>query len=347
MWTVDAVRGLLVAPSPSPSARPRLDPAAARAGLRADHAPDPLRQRLHGPAAVPGGPRGARQRQRPADDRAADRGRSDGRPAGAAAAGAGGGHAVRGRRGTYLLAAAARRLAADTAARARAAPGRQHPAPEIAEGCAPCGATGPCAGCAPTALCNIGMGALIATLVLHVTGWLDAGTAGYAAATTAYAVGSWPGEWWPADRRVARPRTARCCSRSPCRPAPWSLMGTCGAWPPSRRPWPCSGSWAWCGTSTETTLMQQRSPADMLGRVSSAFRTLVVAGAPPAPCSAGPSATAWGLNTPRCSRPPSSSVGIALIRAVKPDVPVVAPQDDGTTAAPRADQLGWNRPPGR
>ena len=37
------------------------------------------------------------------------------------------------------------------------------------------------------------MGALIATLVLLVTGWLDAGNAGYAAAMTAYTVGSLAG----------------------------------------------------------------------------------------------------------------------------------------------------------
>lgn len=49
--------------------------------------------------------------------------------------------------------------------------------------------------CVATALCNVGMGALIATLVILVTGWLDAGTAGYAAATTAFTVGGLAGEW--------------------------------------------------------------------------------------------------------------------------------------------------------
>lgn len=48
--------------------------------------------------------------------------------------------------------------------------------------------------CAATALCNVGMGALIATLVLLVTGWLDAGNAGFAAVTTAYTVGGLAGE---------------------------------------------------------------------------------------------------------------------------------------------------------
>ena len=47
--------------------------------------------------------------------------------------------------------------------------------------------------CAANALCNIGMGALIAPSVVLVTGRLDAGTAGYAAATTAYTVGGLAG----------------------------------------------------------------------------------------------------------------------------------------------------------
>jgi MFS family permease len=47
--------------------------------------------------------------------------------------------------------------------------------------------------CVATLLCNIGMGALIATLVLHVTGWLHAGNAGFAAAMTAYSAGSLAG----------------------------------------------------------------------------------------------------------------------------------------------------------
>jgi hypothetical protein len=47
-----------------------------------------------------------------------------------------------------------------------------------------------------------------------------------------------------------------------------------------------------------TTLMQQRSPADMLGRVSAAFRTLAVAGAPLGAVLGGVVATTWGANTP-------------------------------------------------
>ncbi|MDP9610787.1 MFS family permease [Streptomyces demainii] len=44
--------------------------------------------------------------------------------------------------------------------------------------------------CVSTTLCNVGIGALIATLVLHITGWLDAGNAGYAVVITVYGIGS-------------------------------------------------------------------------------------------------------------------------------------------------------------
>ena len=52
-----------------------------------------------------------------------------------------------------------------------------------------------------------------------------------------------------------------------------------------------------------TTLMQSRSPAAMLGRVTSAFRTLAVAGAPLGALLGGAVADGWGLNTPPLLRP--------------------------------------------
>jgi predicted MFS family arabinose efflux permease len=48
----------------------------------------------------------------------------------------------------------------------------------------------------------------------------------------------------------------------------------------------------------EVTLLQQRTPADLLGRVSAANRTLSVAGAPLGALLGGATAAAWGLNTP-------------------------------------------------
>lgn len=86
-----------------------------------------------------------------------------------------------------------------------------------------------------------------------------------------------------------------------------------------------------------TTLMQQRAPSDMLGRVSSAFRTLAVAGAPVGALLGGAVATAWGPNMPALLTAAFFVLSVlALIPARKRDVPVVAPGDDATAAhAPR------------
>ncbi len=82
-----------------------------------------------------------------------------------------------------------------------------------------------------------------------------------------------------------------------------------------------------------TTLMQQRAPTELLGRVSSAFRTLAAAGAPLGALLGGAVATAWGLNTPALLTAAFFVLSVlALIPAVKPDVPVVALEDDATTA---------------
>ncbi|OXY99653.1 hypothetical protein BEK98_03145 [Streptomyces diastatochromogenes] len=73
------------------------------------------------------------------------------------------------------------------------------------------------------------------------------------------------------------------------------------------------------------TLMQQRSPAELLGRVGAALRTLAGAGVPLGALLGGAVVTAFGLYTPPL-------LTAALIPARKPDVPVVAPQDGITTA---------------
>jgi predicted MFS family arabinose efflux permease len=80
-----------------------------------------------------------------------------------------------------------------------------------------------------------------------------------------------------------------------------------------------------------------RAPAEMLGRVSSAFRTLAVAGAPLGALLGGAVATAWGPGTPPLLTAAFFVLAvIALIPGRKPDVPVVAPGDDAMTArAPR------------
>ncbi|MEV0904882.1 MFS transporter [Streptomyces hokutonensis] len=236
--------------------------------------------------------------------------------------------------GTFLLAAA-------LVASLRAGAPERAPRPaggtlrgEIADGLRTLWRDRPLRGlCAATALCNIGMGALIATLVVLVTGWLDAGTAGYAAATTAYTVGGLAGG--VLNRRI----TARL---GPLRSvllaglvqiAALVVMGSVRSLTAVVAALMVFGFMGMLWNVNTTTLMQQRAPADMLGRVSSAFRTLAVAGAPLGALLGGLTATAWGLNTPALLTAAFFVLSvIALIPGVKPDVPVVAPQDGATTA---------------
>ncbi|MBD0844566.1 MFS transporter [Streptomyces sp. TRM68416] len=186
--------------------------------------------------------------------------------------------------------------------------------------------------CAATALCNIGMGALIATLVLLVTGWLDAGTTGYAVAMTAYTVGSLVGGLVGGVlvARVGRVRAVVCAGTVQI--GALLVMGSV------RHVVALAGALAVFGVMgmvwnvNTTTLMQQRSPADLLGRVSSAFRTLGVAGAPLGALLGGAAATAWGLNSPALLAAAFFGLSVAaLIPVRKGDVFDVAPHDDSTT----------------
>ncbi|MFJ9379047.1 MFS transporter [Streptomyces sp. NPDC101455] len=187
--------------------------------------------------------------------------------------------------------------------------------------------------CAATALCNVGMGALIATLVILVTGWLDAGTAGYAAATAAFTVGGLAGglvnRW--ITTRLGPMRSVLLAGL--VQTGALVVMGSVRSLVAVVAALGVFGCMSMLWNVHTTTLMQQRAPADMLGRVSSAFRTLAAAGAPLGALLGGAAATAWGLNTPALLTAAFFVLSvIALIPAVKPDVPVVAPQDDATTA---------------
>jgi predicted MFS family arabinose efflux permease len=187
--------------------------------------------------------------------------------------------------------------------------------------------------CAATALCNIGMGALIATLVVLVTGWLRAGTAGYAAATTAFTVGGLAGG--VLNRRI----TARL---GPLRTVLLAgavqtgallVMGSVRSLGALVAALAVFGGMSMLWNVNTTTLMQQRAPADMLGRLGSAFRTLAVAGAPLGALLGGAVATAWGRGTPALLTAAFFVLSVAaLIPARKADVPVGAPDADVTTA---------------
>lgn len=205
---------------------------------------------------------------------------------------------------------------------------------EIAEGLRTLGRDRALRGlCAATALCNVGVGALIATMVLLVTDWIDAGHAGYAAATTAYTLGSLAGG--ALNRRLVS-RTGRVRAvllAGTVQIGALVVMGAVRSLAALVVAMAVFGLMGMVWNVNTTTLMQQRSPAEMLGRISSAFRTLAVAGAPLGALLGGVVATAWGLNTPALLAAVFFTLSVvSLTPALKSDVPVVAPQDGATTA---------------
>ncbi|MGW6738185.1 MFS transporter [Streptomyces sp. NPDC055013] len=187
--------------------------------------------------------------------------------------------------------------------------------------------------CAATALCNIGMGAQLATLVLLVTGWLDAGPVGYAAAGAAFTVGGLAGGVLN-GRIVKRLGGIRAVLLAgTVQSAALVVMGTVRSLAVLVAALAVFGLMGMVWNVNTTTLMQQRSPVALLGRVASAFRTLAFAGVPLGALLGGAVATAWGLNTPPLLTAAFFVLTVAsLIPVRKPDVPVVAPDDDATTA---------------
>ncbi|WP_073952426.1 MFS transporter [Streptomyces kebangsaanensis] len=186
--------------------------------------------------------------------------------------------------------------------------------------------------CAATALCNVGMGALIATLVVVVTGWLGAGTKGYAAALTAYTIGSLVGGAVN-SRIVARlGRMRAVLLAGAVQIAALVVMGVVRSLPVAVAALAVFGLMGMVWNVNTTTLMQQRSPAGMLGRVSAAFRTLSVAGAPLGAVLGGAVAAAWGPNCPALLTAAFFVLSVAaLIPARAADVVEGAPDDGATT----------------
>lgn len=187
--------------------------------------------------------------------------------------------------------------------------------------------------CAATALCNIGMGALIATLVVLVTGWLDAGTTGYAVASTAYAAGSLVGGLGhgPVTARLGLNRAVLFAGLVQI--GALVVMGAVPSLTALAAALAVFGFMGMVWNVNTTTLMQRRTPADRLGRVASAFRTLAVAGAPVGALLGGAVATAWGPNTPALLTAAFFVLAVlALIPGRGRDVSVDAPDGDVTTA---------------
>lgn len=189
--------------------------------------------------------------------------------------------------------------------------------------------------CTATALCNIGMGALIATLVVIVTDWLHAGSAGYAAAGAAYTAGNLVGGM-ANGRLVARLGQVRAVLLAGgVQTGALLVMGAVRSLTVLVVAMAVFGFMGMVWNVSTTTLLQRRSPAGMLGRVSSAYRTLAVAGAPLGALLGGAVATAWGPNTPALLAAAFFLPAVAaLIPARHPDVPVVASDDDIATARP-------------
>ncbi|MEE1819058.1 MFS transporter [Streptomyces sp. SP18ES09] len=152
--------------------------------------------------------------------------------------------------------------------------------------------------CTATTLCNVGMGALIATLVVHVTEGLRAGNAGYAATITGYALGAVAGGLLA--RRIAE-RTGRIRAVLLAGTVQTGCLVLMGAVPVLAVSIAAMTVFGFMGTVwnvQQTTLMQERAPEGTLGRVAAAFRTLAVAGAPLGALAGGAAAAGLGPHTP-------------------------------------------------
>ncbi|TXL93025.1 MFS transporter [Streptomyces sp. IB2014 016-6] len=164
-----------------------------------------------------------------------------------------------------------------------------------------------------TALSNIGMGALIATLVLHITGWLDAGNSGYAAVITAFGVASVAGGLVAPrlSARIGRIRSVLVAGI--VQTCALTVLGTVRELTAAIAAMAVFAVMGMVWNVNQATLVQERSPAEMLGRISSAFRTLAIAGAPFGALLGGLVAGAWGLNAPALLAAGAFTLGVASL----------------------------------
>ncbi|MFD3619732.1 MFS transporter [Streptomyces sp. NPDC058676] len=182
--------------------------------------------------------------------------------------------------------------------------------------------------CVATLLCNIGVGALIATLVLHVTRWLHGDEAEYAAVLTAFSIGSIAGGF-VAQSVARRTGRARALLLAGCvQTASLLLMGTVRHLAALMAGMLLLGAMNMVWNVNQVTLMQQRSPEAMVGRIAAAFRTASTSGAPLGALLGGTVAGAFGLNAPALLGAVLFALAVtSLIPVGKRDVPVVAPGD--------------------
>ncbi|MCQ6557033.1 MFS transporter [Streptomyces sp. C10-9-1] len=150
--------------------------------------------------------------------------------------------------------------------------------------------------CIATTLCNIGMGALIATLVVHVTRWLGAGQAGYAAVVTAFGAGSLAGGLVAARIGVRLGRVRSVAAAGAVQAVCLAVLGGVRSPVSAVAAMAVFGAMGMVWNVNQATLVQERGPAPLLGRISAAFRTLAVAGTPLGALAGGAAAAAWGPN---------------------------------------------------
>lgn len=174
--------------------------------------------------------------------------------------------------------------------------------------------------CVSTTVCNIGIGALIATLVLLVTDWLGAGNSGYALVITVYGAGSVLGglvSGW-LTTRLGQTRSMMGCAAAQV--LALAVLGGVRGLPVAVLALAVFGFSGMVWNVTQVTMMQRRSPKELLGRVSAGFRTLTIAGTPLGALLGGLVAGAWGANTPALLASALMAVGVmALLPALRHD----------------------------
>lgn len=187
--------------------------------------------------------------------------------------------------------------------------------------------------CASTALSNIGMGALVATLVLHATGWLGTGEGGYAAAMTGYAAGSFAGGFLARriGDRLGRIRAVLLAGTAQV--LALVVAGTVRSLVALVAALAVLGLMGMVWNVNQVTLTQERTPRGALGRVSAAFRTVSIGVAPAGALLGGVIASAWGLNTPALLAAAVFAAAVLLLVPVARAAPAgpadTAPAGDG------------------
>ncbi|GGV46867.1 MFS transporter [Streptomyces spectabilis] len=180
--------------------------------------------------------------------------------------------------------------------------------------------------CAATAVGNVGIGALLATLVVLVTDWLHAGSGGYAAAMTAYAAGSLVGGALAGRlaRRLGRVRGVLAAGTAQI--AALVAMGTVRDITALTASMALFGAMGMVWNVSTHTLMQERVPVAVLGRISAAFRTLALAGAPLGAMLGGAVAALRGPSAPMLLAAALFALSVAVL------TPVLKSADSGQTA---------------